>query len=180
MIENAVLREEFPLKPARFAGDLVREIPRLRRYARMLCRDATLADDLVQDALETALRRQGDFALGTNLSAWLYTILRHLWLNHARKARRRSAAEPAFALVSAERDRVAEQETGLYWRDVADILGALNTDAVETFMLVVVDGFSYEEAARVVEAPVGTVRSRIARVRARLRDVLFAEQSERA
>lgn len=145
-------------------------IPSLRRYAYALTRDHGAADDLVQDTLERALsrwylrRRDGD------LRAWLFAIERNLYVSSLRRRRSRGlevalddAAEPAVD---------GGQESSVGMRDLLAALDQLPEDHKSILLLVGVEDLTYEEAARVLDVPVGTVMSRLSRGRQRLRTLL--------
>jgi len=141
-------------------------IPNLRRYARVLVRDADLADDVVQDCLERAVSRFHQFQAGTNLRGWLFTILLNVVRTHAR-ARQRHHVVPIEDYLG--RLRVpAAQEDGLRLRDLQRAFARLPERFQEVILLVAVEGLSYEEAAGAIGVPVGTVRSRLSRARAQL------------
>lgn len=147
-------------------------IPALRRYAWAMTLDNDGADDLVQDCLERAIsrwhlrRRDGD------LRAWLFAILRNLFISALRqRARRRrfvALDDPSAALSSIP----AQQEDQLRLHDVLVGLNALPEDQRSVLLLVGVEDLSYEEAARVLGVPVGTVMSRLSRGRERLRHIV--------
>ncbi len=146
------------------------QIPKLRRFARSRVGDPVLADDLVQDCLERAIRHFDKFQQGTNLQAWLYTILRNVQINHYRKQKRRS--EVAISDEGYELPAVAaSQEQALEFKDFVRSFAELSAVHKEILLLIVVDGFKYEEAADILGLPVGTVRSRLFRARARLREI---------
>ena len=152
-------------------------IPQLRRYAVGLCRDRDRADDLVQECLLRAIDHLDSFTPGTNLRAWLFTILRHAFLNTARHGER----ERGWA--SDEEERAYEpiidagQPHGVALRELARRVAGLSTDQREVLLLVAVEGLSYEEAASVLRIPIGTVRSRVNRARQAL---LRMEQADAA
>jgi RNA polymerase sigma-70 factor, ECF subfamily len=144
-------------------------IPRLRRYARALTGDRAAADDLVQDTLERALSRFHLWRRGSDLRAWLFTIMHNIFVNQAR-SRMRHPHEPldepaAAGLQYREPD----------WSELRDIGAALARLPVEqrtVVLLVGLEQFTYEEAARVLEVPIGTVMSRLSRGRERMRVLL--------
>jgi len=152
---------------------IVAEIPRLRRYARVLMRDPATADDLVQDCLERALGRLHLFEPGTNLRAWLFTIMHNLHVN----ARVRQGRSPEVAVdPQAEAGEVEPaQGSGLLMRDLERALGALPDDQRAVVLLVGLEGLSYRDTAYVLGVPVGTVMSRLARGRERLRRLVDGE-----
>ena len=140
-------------------------IPSLRRYAWALARSRDRADDLVQDCLLRALSARDSFQPGTNLNAWLFTILRNCFLNDVRRDGRRRAweaeedrSEFGRAIDSPQVDQIALTELSLHIRQ-------LPAGMREALMLVTIEGMSYEQAAEVMGVPVGTVRSRLSRAR---------------
>lgn len=151
-------------------------LPRLRRFARWLTRDASRADDLVQSTLERALLRWHTRRDGTALRAWLYAIAYRLFLDDRRRARRRTAALELFGRSvepvepSLERSAVA--------RSVIEALEKLPEAQRYLLLLISVDGLSYQETATLLDIPVGTVMSRLSRARAALRRVVDGEASE--
>ncbi len=150
---------------------LAREIPRLRRYARLLVRDNAYADDLVQECLVRAVSKFHTYTRGTNLRAWLFVILRNVLINDYNRGQR----GPVFCEIQDSHANVAiagGQEQHLLLEEVRDALDSLPEDHREIILLVPVEGLSYEEAAAILELPVGTVRSRLSRARAGLREAL--------
>lgn len=145
---------------------VVDQLPHLRRYAYFLTGDTAAGDDLVQDCVARAIDRADQFKPGTNFRAWLFTILRSVFLNHQRSLKNQPVSteerSPPPSLVN------GNQETHVELRQVEAALGQLTNEHRDVLLLVVVEGFSYEETARIVEVPVGTVRSRLARARAEL------------
>ena len=146
------------------------EIPALRRYAYALLRNDDAADDLVQDCLERALsrwylrRRDGD------LRAWLFTILRNLYISDLRRRRRRG---PHVGLDDAAALGLGPaQEAQVETRDLLVALDQLPEEQKSVLLLVGVEDFSYEETARILGIPLGTVMSRLARGRQRLRSLI--------
>ena len=150
---------------------ITQQIPRLRRYARALTGDRSAADDLVQDTLERALSRFHLWRQGSDLRAWLFTIMHNLYVNQVR-ARVRQQHE---ALDEPSADAVRSHEPD--WaelRDIDEALARLPEDQRAVVLLVGLEQFTYEEAARVLEIPLGTVMSRLSRGRERLRLILAA------
>jgi RNA polymerase sigma factor (sigma-70 family) len=144
-------------------------LPRLRRLARALTPQGADADDLVQTTLERGLRRRAQWRAGTSLEAWMFTIMKNAWIDETRaRSRRDRRAEPAVAaeelpdpaIPSLERRRDAER--------VRQAVAGLPDDQRLAVALVLVDGLSYAEAARVMETPIGTLTSRLGRARAAL------------
>lgn len=153
--------------------DIVAEVPRLRRYARILLKDQGAADDLVQDCLERALSRIHLFQPGTNLRAWLFTIMHNLHVNAVIRARREAPA-PNGDAGSDELHCATppSQGQGLTLRDMERALDQLTSEQRAVVLLVGVEGLSYAETASVLSVPVGTVMSRLARGRERLRSLM--------
>jgi len=144
-------------------------IPRLRRYARALTGDRAAADDLVQDTLERALSRFHLWRRGSDLRAWLFTIMHNIFVNQARSRMR----YPHDALDESAAEALHYREPD--WTDLRDIGGALERLPVEqrtVVLLVGLEQFTYEEAARVLQVPIGTVMSRLSRGRERMRALL--------
>ena len=146
------------------------QIPALRRYAWALLRDDEGADDLVQDTLERAIGRWGQRRDG-DLRAWLFAIQRNLFLNGLRQRRSRGAHVGDEALNDLPAPGTSpENHAGL--RDILVGLDALPEEQRSILLLVGVEDLSYEQAAKVLDVPIGTVMSRLSRARARLRDFM--------
>lgn len=151
---------------------ILAEMPRLRRYARALLRDADTADDLVQDCLERALNRLDNWQRGENPRRWLFTIMHNLFIDQMRRAKapHDSLHRPDGSVVE-----IAEppaQMDSLNSRDVLEALQGIHPDRRAALVLVAVEGMSYAEAATVLDIPSGTLMSRIARARGELKRVL--------
>lgn len=147
------------------------EIPRLRRYARALTRDVTLADDLVQDCLARAIGKLHLWQTGTDLRAWLFTILHNQFVNHVRRAVREGAT---VGLTDSEPllTRAPPQGHRLELRDLERALAKLPEEQRSAILLVGLEGMRYEEVATILNVPVGTIRSRLSRGREALRKLL--------
>lgn len=148
--------------------DIEAHIPALRRYACALTRDSEAADDLVQDCLERALSRWRLHRPGSDLRAWLFTILRNLFIDRYRVARRRGDTAPLD-----EAEAMPPLQDAIL--GVGDILAALERlpeDQRSLLLLIGVEDLSYDEAARVLGVPIGTIMSRLSRARDRLRRTL--------
>jgi RNA polymerase sigma-70 factor (ECF subfamily) len=149
------------------------EIPRLRRYARALTRDVVTADDLVQDCLTRALGKLHLWQDGTDLRAWLFTILHNQYVNHIRRSVREGAAvglnenEPLLS-------RAPQQGKRLELRDLERAIAKLPEEQRIVILLVGLEGMRYEEVAAVLDVPVGTIRSRLSRGRENLRKLTEA------
>jgi RNA polymerase sigma-70 factor, ECF subfamily len=150
---------------------MVAEIPRLRRYARFLVRDAELADDLVQDTLTRAVARLDSWQPGSNMRAWLFVILHNGYVSYWRRLRRRPAevelvpGDPALAVLGRQQDR-------LDLLDLKQAFAQLGPEHQQILLMVGVEGLRYEDAAAALNLPVGTVRSRLFRARMALRQLL--------
>ncbi len=146
-----------------------RNPPRLRRYARALTGDTSPdADDLVQDLLERALSRWILWRPG-NLRAWLFTIMHNIFVNQLRAAAPLDYRPDELVPELSVRP---DQEDGLGLRDLDKALQQLSVDQRETLLLVTLEELSYDEAAKVLGVPIGTVMSRLYRARERLRIAL--------
>lgn len=149
-------------------------IPRLRRYARALTGDLAQADDLVQECLARAWEKLSLWQRGSNLRAWLFTILHNVFVNELRRSKRRPELL-AFDDENLEIPRRATQEDGLALRDLETALYSLPLEQRAVLLLVAVEELSYEQTAKALAIPVGTVMSRLARARERLRLQLNGE-----
>lgn len=154
-----------------FETALIRILPRLRRFAHGLTRDAADADDLTQRAAERALKSRAQWQPGTNFDAWTYRILRNLWIDTARSRQRRdkviAPAEDAET-VGAPGDAEAAAERLFLMR----AMDRLPDEQREAVALVMIEGLSYAEAAEVLEVPAGTLTSRLVRGRQALAKML--------
>jgi RNA polymerase sigma-70 factor (ECF subfamily) len=152
------------------------QIPRLRRYARVLTGNSARADDLVQDCLERAWSRQHLWRPGSDLRAWLFTIMHNVHTNNLRQYRRR----PALVAFDDQQDSPALTSAStadgtLALRDLAAALAALPPEQRAVLLLVTVEELSYGEVATIVGVPIGTVMSRLHRARERLRAHMAGE-----
>ena len=150
---------------------LEEQIPRLRRYARALTRNIERADDLVQDTLVRALAKQHLWQAGTNLRAWLFTLMHNQNVNDARHSIREGQnvdVEEMSNVLAATTDPTASRQ--LYELDRA--LSQLAQEQRQVILLVGLEEFSYEETAAILNVPVGTVRSRLSRGRDHLRRLM--------
>jgi RNA polymerase sigma-70 factor (ECF subfamily) len=149
---------------------LVAAIPNLRAFAISLTGDHHLANDLVQETLLKAWSHRDKFEPGTNLKAWLFTILRNTYFSEVRKKRREVQdveGEAAARLVSPP-----EQHGHVDLEDFRKALTQLSVDQREALLLIGAEGFSYEEAAEISGCAVGTVKSRVNRARTRLAELM--------
>jgi RNA polymerase sigma-70 factor (ECF subfamily) len=156
--------------PAAFKAELIELLPSLRAFARSLAHNPAQADDLVQDTLVKALANVDRFEPGTNLRAWLFTILRNHYYSQLRKAKREvEDAEGRFAARIAVRP---EQDGSVDLEDFKAAFSQLAPDHREVLTLVGASGCSYEEAAQICGCAVGTIKSRVNRARKKLSDLL--------
>jgi RNA polymerase sigma-70 factor, ECF subfamily len=155
---------------------LLTAVPNLRAFAISLCGNIDRADDLVQETLVRALANISSFERGTNMSAWLFTILRNLFRSEYRKRRREvEDADGSYA----ERMKSQPEQTGrLEFTEFRDALGKLPPDQREALILVGASGFSYEEAAEICACAVGTIKSRVNRARTRLTELMSIETTD--
>jgi RNA polymerase sigma-70 factor (ECF subfamily) len=154
-----------------FARLLEAEIPRLRRYARALTRDVTRADDLVQSCLTRAVAKQHLWQPGTDLRAWLFTILHNQHVNDVRRSVREGinvAVEEMAPMLTVQSNALA----ALQLRDLEAAIAQLPQEQRQVILLVGLEGMRYEEVAAILGVPVGTVRSRLSRGRDQLRRLM--------
>ena len=155
---------------------IVELLPRLRRFARSLTKDSDRADDLVQAACERALERLDQLEAGTRLASWLYRIIYTRWIDHMRRRKTRSAK--LILLSEEKKSSTRAYDSGDPIAAVLDLqnaLAALPEEHHAALTLICVEGYSYAEAASVLEVPAGTVASRVARARTKLNTLLFRE-----
>jgi RNA polymerase sigma-70 factor, ECF subfamily len=153
------------------------EIPRLRRDARALAQDAMGADDLVQECLSRALSKLYLWREGTNLRAWLFTILHNQYVNHVRSSIR-TGTPVEFDEAAPAMSQSASQEKRVELRDLDRALAQLPTDQRAVILLIGLEGMPYAEVGTVLGIPVGTVRSRLSRGRESLRDLMGLERRQ--
>jgi len=160
---------------AQFKKDLLELIPFLRAFARSLCGNQETADDLAQETLVKAWQARDMFAPGTNLKAWLFTILRNQFYSDRRRAWRQAPWDQE----AAERipGSAGEQSWAAELSDTARALSCLSDEQREALILVGAGGFSYEDAARICNCAVGTVKSRVARARKSLIAILEGDET---
>ena len=152
------------------------EIPRLRRYARALVGGNAEADDLIQDTLERALAKLDQWRDGESPRKWLFSILHNL---HVDGLRRKSRRPPHVGLDSLGPEQSAPAADGASGRDLDRALQQLSGEQREVVLLVGLEGLTYAETAEVLDIPVGTVMSRLARGRGRLRTLLDYEGGDK-
>jgi RNA polymerase sigma-70 factor, ECF subfamily len=152
-------------------------VPSLRAFAISLCGNVDRADDLVQETLLRAISSINSFQPGSNMSAWLFTILRNQFRSEYRKGRREVQDTDGSYLDSLK--SLPEQHSRVEFEDFRDALATLPSVQREALLLVGASGFSYEEAAAICETAVGTIKSRVHRARTRLSKLLAIDNADR-
>jgi RNA polymerase sigma-70 factor, ECF subfamily len=155
---------------------LLAAIPSLRAFALSLTYNTDRADDLVQETIVRGWKNLDRFEPGTNLRAWLFTILRNAFLSQLRYERRH-VADPDGA-HAARFGAPPEQDAKCDVQDMFEALAKLSVDRREALLLIVAEGLSYEEAAQVCGVAVGTIKSRVGRAREQLGRLLAVEHAE--
>jgi len=163
---------------AQFLDEVEASIPALRRYARALTRNADHADDLVQDCIERAIRKQTLWKPTGPLKAWLFRILLNLYRNELRLHRRRGEHVPVETLL-VEPSVAPAQPGRIALNEMSRAIDTLNGEQREALLLVVLEGLSYSEAADALEIPLGTLMSRLGRARAALRKLTGSGEEPR-
>ena len=153
------------------AQRLVELIPRLRRYARALVGDRASADDLVQDTLERAWAKLHLYRRGTDLRAWLFTVMHNVHVNKVRSAR---ATDPLEDEMPELAQRAAQGDS-LVVRDLDRAIARLPAEQRAVLLLVTLEEMSYEQVARTLGIPIGTVMSRLSRAREKLRAMMLGQ-----
>src|SRR5205085_2553363 len=153
------------------AKRLVELIPRLRRYARALVGDRATADDLVQDTLERAWAKLHLYRRGTDLRAWLFTVMHNVYVNKVRSARPTDQLEEEMPELAQR----AAQGDSLLVRDLDRAIALLPAEQRVVLLLVALEDMSYEEVARTLGIPMGTVMSRLSRAREKLRVLMLGQ-----
>ncbi|MGR3501847.1 RNA polymerase sigma factor [Pseudaestuariivita sp.] len=156
--------------------ELVTHLGAMRAFAMSLTRNSATADDLVQDTLVKAWTNIEKFEVGTNMRAWLFTILRNTYYSMLRK-RRREVADVDDTLAGLMAEKPAH-DGRLQMRDFEGAFAQLTPEQREALVLVGAEGFSYEDAAAMTDVAVGTVKSRVNRARARLAELMHLSEDE--
>jgi RNA polymerase sigma-70 factor (ECF subfamily) len=158
-----------------FKDELIKLIPHMRAFARSLCANPAEAEDLAQEALLKAWNARQTYAIGTNLKAWTFMILRNQFYSEKRRSWRSTQLEPE----TAERSLVAVSDpvAGLELDEVRRALAMLPDDQREALILIGAGGFSYEEVGEICNCATGTIKSRVSRARDRLA-LILAEGSQ--
>ncbi|MEP2921768.1 RNA polymerase sigma factor [Sulfitobacter sp.] len=156
--------------------ELVEHLPAMRAFAISLTRNSATADDMVQDTLVKAWTNIEKFEVGSNMRAWLFTILRNTYYSSRRKAKREVAdVDGVFTEALAEKPA---HDGHLQMNDFRDALGKLKDEQREALMLIGASGFSYEEAAEMCGVAVGTIKSRTNRARAQIAELMGLNDDE--
>jgi RNA polymerase sigma-70 factor (ECF subfamily) len=162
--------EKIEFDEVAFKKDLTELIPHLRAFSRSLCGNATLADDVAQDALLKAWNARERFIPGSNLKAWTFTILRNQFYSIKRRSWRATSLEPEVAEQTIVANNDAEHSVHL--NELRRGLDMLKDDQREAIILVGASGLSYEEAAEICDCAVGTIKSRVSRARKALETIM--------
>ncbi len=158
-------------------GDLLALVPRLRRFARVLTGNLADADDVVQASLEKAMRNMDKWQAGTQLDRWLFAIARNVWIDDRRRVHNRAPHDDVSEMFDlAGDDGIALTEQRSQDRAVRAALDALPEEQRVLISLVVMEGYAYREAAEMLDLPIGTVMSRLARGKAALAQRLASSE----
>ena len=163
-----------------FKSDLVALLPRMRRFGCSLTGSLERADDLVQAACERALTRAHQWQPGTRLDSWVFTIMRSIWLNQVQKDRVRTGSGTVDPDELSAGDTGARIEARLRLNELDRLVSEFPVEQRAVLLLVNVEGYSYREAASILDVPVGTVMSRLARVRLKLAERLGEGRSAKS
>ncbi|QTK81401.1 RNA polymerase sigma-E factor [Agrobacterium tumefaciens] len=156
-----------------FKREMLAALPNLRAFAISLIRSRDRADDLVQDTIMKAWAKQDSYQPGTNMRAWLVTILRNEFYSQIRKSGRE--VQDTDGVYTARMSVPPEQHGSVDLQDFRSALAKLPDDQREAILLIGASGFAYEEAAEICGCPVGTIKSRVSRARLRLQELLGIE-----
>lgn len=161
-----------------FAQQLEAILPRLRQYALVLTKDSGAADDLVQGTVLRGLENEALWTPGTDLRAWLFTIMHNLFVSEVR----RSARSPVTLMntITDHQSSQPSQEGRLALRDLDRALARLPKAQLEIIMMIGLEGMSYDDAGRALGIPLGTVRSRLSRAREMLRVLMGIDRGPTA
>jgi RNA polymerase sigma-70 factor (ECF subfamily) len=174
-LEETIQAQAEPIDQAFVAGIMAAVLP-LRTFALSLTRNVDTAEDLVQATMLRAIRHRRNFQDGTNLEAWLFTILRNDYLSGLRKRKRE--VEDTDGSYVAKLVSIPEQPGRLDFQDFHAALNKLPADMRQAVMLIGAEGMSYEQAAEALNVAVGTVKSRVNRARAKLAELLGLDSSD--
>lgn len=159
-----------------FHQELAALVPNLRAFAKSLAGNADYADDLVQETLIKAWKNRTTFAEGSNLKAWLFTILRNTFLSDRRK--RKFEVEDPDGILAGKLSTHAAQTGHMDLLDFSEAFDKLPDDQREALILIGAEGFSYEEAALMCGCAVGTIKSRVNRARNKLLELMAIDASD--
>ena len=156
-----------------FERELTELLPRLRRFAHTLSRDAADADDLTQATVERALRSRAQWQPGTRLDSWLYRIMRNLWIDTARaRARKQKHEAPEGEALAVGEDPREALDSSLELKRAMAAMELLPDEQREVVALILIEGFGYREVSEMLGLPIGTVSSRLVRGRMALVEML--------
>jgi RNA polymerase sigma-70 factor, ECF subfamily len=163
-----------------FRRDLVSLLPKLRRFAMTLTRDANDADDLVQEVCERAITRSHLWNGEGRLEGWVYTMTRNLWVDEVRKRKVRSGGGMVDIFDQHELNVEAAAEKAVYANQLQKMILSMPEGLASVFLLVNVEGYGYRETAEILAIPIGTVMSRLSTARLRLAAMLSEDAERRA
>ena len=152
-------------------AELNNVLPALNRFALSLTKNEDRAHDLVQDSVERALRKAEYFEPGSNLRSWMFTLCKRLFLNDIRKQKSRGVTVEIDDAPQARLSNEASQQMTVECSEMLSCFEKLPMRDKVVLSLIVVEGMKYDEAATMLDVPVGTIRSRLSRARARLKDM---------
>ncbi|MBO6505135.1 MAG: RNA polymerase sigma factor [Kordiimonadaceae bacterium] len=162
-----------PSASAVWKQDLVDLLPRLRRYALSLTGSVTDAEDLLHSTVERVLAKADQFEDGTNLDRWVFRVCKNLWFDEWRQRKVRGPTmDPTEARHEPSTDGESHAENRIQLRELSNALQQLQEEQREILVQVVIEGHSYKEVAAMLDVPIGTVMSRLARARAKLASIL--------
>lgn len=164
--------------PQSFRDGLIETIPSLRAFAMSLVNNSAYADDLVQETVTKAWHKWHLFREGTNIKAWLFTILRNELFSQMRK--KKPEVDDSEGIHEASLAAAPQQQLAIDITDLQVALDKLPSEQREALILVGASGFSYEEAAEISECAVGTVKSRVNRARVRLAEIMGLDTNDRS
>lgn len=170
----AVVGQEMDASIRSTRNQIAALLPRLRRFALSLTGNSADADDLVQDTVERALRNLHKWEQGTRLDSWMYRIAQNLWIDTTRARRVRAVvAHDPEAMERVAVDGARDAEARLTFADTVRAVSELPEEQRAVVALVLVDGMSYRDAAEILQVPIGTITSRLARARTALAARVF-------
>lgn len=152
-----------------YEQDVINCIPSLRRFGMTILKSHDKVDDIVQDVMVKALSKRHQYKEGTNLKGWLMTILRNEVYSKHRVSKRETTVDPDGALAISVPD-LPTQEIKVYWNEFNYVFDQMQPDQKRSIILIAIEGFTYEEVAAMENVPEGTVKSRVARGRAFLKE----------